>query len=73
MPVKVWLMGLNRPSADALQIDPKALRKTAVRITIIPVARGLPQALAAVRDCVSTARFWHATKEVRPRLTIAVP
>ena len=31
--------------------------KTAASITIIPVARGLPQALAAMRDCASTARF----------------
>ena len=35
----------------------RALRKTAVRITIIHVARGLPQALAAVRDCAFTAWF----------------
>ena len=36
---------------------PQGVAKTAVWITIIPVVRGLPQALAAVRDCASTARF----------------
>jgi len=54
---------------SAVQIVPE----TAVWITIIPVARRLPQAPAAVRDCVSTARFCGETKEVRPRLTTAVP
>ena len=39
-----------------------------------PVARGLPQALAAVRDCASTAPIPALeTKEVWPRLTTAVP
>ena len=42
-------------------------------ISIIPDARGLPQALAAVRDCASTASSACETKEVRPRLKTAVP
>jgi hypothetical protein len=44
-----------------------------VCITIIRVARGLPQALAAVRDCASTAPISGSeTKEVWPRLATAV-
>jgi hypothetical protein len=45
------------PLTPVGKVDRRALRKTAVWITIIPVARGLPQALAAVRDCASTAWF----------------
>jgi hypothetical protein len=47
--------------------------KSGVCITIIPVARGLPQALAAVRDCASQPGSTSQTKEVWPRLTTAVP
>ena len=54
-------------------IDRKALRETAGSITIIPVARGLPQALAAVRDWLPQPGSACETKEVRPRLTTAVP
>jgi acyl-CoA synthetase (AMP-forming)/AMP-acid ligase II len=45
------------PLTPVGKVDRRALRQTAVWITIIPVARGLPQALAAVRDCASTAWF----------------
>jgi hypothetical protein len=49
------------PRTPVGKVDRKAWwknrRKTAVWITIIPVARGLQQALTAVRDCAATARF----------------
>lgn len=45
-----------------------------LQITIIPAAGGLPQARGAVRDCAFyTAVSTCDPKEVRPRLTTAVP
>ncbi len=52
----------------------KTPAKAAVSLIIIPAATGLPQALITVRDCASTAPISASEmKEVRPRLTTAVP